>query len=53
MADTANAPSSAPDGTTQKARAEKPDETKYKADVAQAEKDHAAAQEKPVSVHLI
>jgi hypothetical protein len=33
----------------QKTRPEKPDEVKYKADLAKAEKEHAAAQEKLVS----
>ena len=32
----------------QKARPEKPDESKYKEDLAQAEKEHAAAQAKTV-----
>lgn len=41
MADV-DAPSAA-DGT-QKARPEKPDEAKYKAELAKAEKDHEAAQ---------
>ena len=36
------------DAATHKARPEKPDEEKYKTDLAKAEKEHAAAQEKLV-----
>ena len=34
----------------QKSRPEKPDEEKYKADLAKAEKEHAVAQEKLVNL---
>lgn len=49
MADTAKATATATvDGTTHKTRPEKPDEAKYKADLAKSEKEHAVAQEKEV-----
>lgn len=38
----------APQGKQQIVKPEKPDEEKYKADLAKAEKEHAAAQEKLV-----
>lgn len=37
-----------PAGRSQKTKPEKPDEQKYKEDLAKAEKEHAAAQEKVV-----
>jgi hypothetical protein len=46
---TASAP--APEGKQQHVRPEKPDEEKYKEELAKAEKAHAAAQEKFVSIH--
>ena len=39
-----------PTGKSQKAKPEKPDESKYKEDLSKAEKEHAAAQEKMVSL---
>jgi hypothetical protein len=45
MADVANA-SSGGDASTQKARPEKPDQAKFEADLAAAEKEHAANMEK-------
>lgn len=45
-ATTASAP--APEGKQQHVRPEKPDEEKYKEELAKAEKAHAAAQEKLV-----
>jgi hypothetical protein len=51
MADVANA-SSAGDGVTQKARPEKPDQAKYEADLAAAQKEHAANMEKFVRLCL-
>jgi hypothetical protein len=43
MADAETSPAPADTGA-QKTRPEKPDEAKYKADLAKAEKDHEAAQ---------
>jgi hypothetical protein len=43
MADAETSPAPA-DAGAQKTRPEKPDEAKYKADLAKAEKDHEAAQ---------
>lgn len=55
MADVATAPAAdltngktGPGDKAHKARPEKPDEEKYKTDLAKAEKEHAAAQEKLV-----
>ena len=48
-AQTATADGSAPQGKQQIVKPEKPDEDKYKEDLAKAEKEHAAAQEKLVS----
>ena len=42
-----------PVGKTQKAKPEKPDESKYKEDLAKAEKEHAAAQEKVVCLLIV
>jgi hypothetical protein len=51
MADVATptADASAPQGKQQYVKPEKPDEVKYKEDLAKLEKEHAAAQEKLVS----
>lgn len=49
MAETASAPATA-DGNLHKAKPEKPDEEKFKAELAAAEKDHAASQTKFVSL---
>lgn len=50
MADTATAPAAdATQGKQQVVKPEKPDEEKYATDLAKAEKEHAAAQEKLVS----
>lgn len=48
-AKTATTNGSAPQGKQHVVKPEKPDEEKYKADLAKAEKEHAAAQEKLVS----
>jgi hypothetical protein len=49
MADVATAPAAdAPKDKQQVVKPEKPDEDKYKEDLAKAEKEHAAAQEKLV-----
>lgn len=40
------------DDKTSKVKPEKPDEEKYKADLAKAEKEHAAAQERLVCLLL-
>ncbi len=40
-----------PTGKPQKAKPEKPDEQRYKEDLAKAEKEHTAAQEKVVRLH--
>lgn len=48
-AQTAAANGSAPQGKQQVVKPEKPDEDKYKEDLAKAEKEHTAAQEKLVS----
>lgn len=48
-AQVATADASAPQGKQQIVKPEKPDEEKYAADLAKAEKEHAAAQEKLVS----
>jgi hypothetical protein len=57
MADVATPPAaqkatngSAPQGKQQIVKPDKPDEEKYKEDLAKAEKEHAAAQEKLVSM---
>jgi hypothetical protein len=53
MADVATPPAAeATQGKQQIVKPEKPDEDKYKEDLAKAEKEHAAAQEKLVS-HLL
>lgn len=52
MADVAKA-SPAGDGTTQKARPEKPDQAKYEADLAAAEKEHTTNMEKFVSLAFL
>ncbi len=61
MADVATPPAAAmsttdadaePAGNPQKAKPEKPDEQKYKEDLAKAEKEHASAQEKVVSLYV-
>lgn len=41
-----------PEDKTSKVKAEKPDEEKYKADLAKAEKEHAGAQERLVCLLL-
>jgi hypothetical protein len=51
MADVAKA-SSAGDGATQKTRPEKPDQAKYEADLAAAQKEHAVNMEKFVRLRL-
>jgi hypothetical protein len=51
MADVAKA-SSTGDGATQKTRPEKPDQAKYEADLAAAQKEHAANMEKFVRLRL-
>ncbi len=51
MADVAQAPP-AVDGATQKTRPEKPDQAKYEADLADAQKEHAANMEKFVRLRL-
>lgn len=48
-AQTATANGAAPQGKQQVVKPEKPDEDKYKEDLAKAEKEHTAAQEKLVS----
>lgn len=49
MADVATPPAAeAPQGKQQFVKPEKPDEDKYKEDLAKAEKEHAAAQDKLV-----
>lgn len=50
MADTETVP---PTEGAQKGRPEKPDEAKYKAALAQAEKEHEAAQARFVSLVLV
>lgn len=53
MADVATSPAAeASQGKQQIVKPEKPDEDKYKEDLAKAEKEHAAAQEKLVSMHV-
>jgi hypothetical protein len=48
---TADAAADATQGKPQVVRPEKPDDDKYKEDLAKAEKEHTAAQEKLVSLH--
>lgn len=48
-AQVATADASAPQGKQQVVKPEKPDEEKYATDLAKAEKEHTAAQEKLVS----
>jgi hypothetical protein len=48
MADVATAPADATQGKQQVVKPDKPDEDKYKEDLAKAEKEHAAAQDKLV-----
>jgi hypothetical protein len=52
MADVAKAPS-AVDGSTHKTRPEKPDQAKYEADLAAAQKEHAANMEKFVCLPFV
>jgi hypothetical protein len=52
MADVAKAPS-AVDGSTHKTRPEKPDQAKYEADLAAAQKEHAANMEKLVCLPFV
>lgn len=49
MAEVDNSPATT---GTQNARPEKPDEAKYKADLAKAEKEHEAAQARFVRSHI-
>jgi hypothetical protein len=52
MADVATPPTAdATQGKPQVVKPEKPDEDKYKEDLAKAEKEHTAAQDKLVSPH--
>jgi recombinational DNA repair ATPase RecF len=50
-AQVATADATAPQEKQQNARPEKPDEDKYKEDLAKAEKEHSAAQDKLVGSH--
>jgi len=53
MADVATPPAAeASQGKQQIVKPEKPDEDKYKEDLAKAEKEHAAAQEKLVGSYI-
>jgi hypothetical protein len=54
MADVATPPAAdAAQGKQQIVKPEKPDEDKYKEDLAKAEKEHTAAQEKLVGQHAL
>ena len=54
MADVAPSPvADAPQGKQQIVKPEKPDEDKYKEDLAKAEKEHTAAQDKLVRLHYL